>query len=76
MLAKYFDPVTQTPYANLQAFKVIRETMHKQLEKQKKAEEKKAEEKRKDKHSSSAAATSSSTSPATTTTAKVTNSES
>ena len=61
MLAKYFDPVTQTPYANLQAFKVIRETMHKQLEKQKKAEEKKAEEKKKDKTHSAGAVTTTTT---------------
>ena len=55
MLAKYFDPVTQTPYANLRAFKIIRETMNKQLEKQKKNEEKK-----KDKSSPSSKATPSS----------------
>jgi len=54
MLAKYFDPVTQTPYANLRAFKMIRETMHKQLEKQQKNEEKKAEEKKKGSSSSKA----------------------
>ena len=60
MLAKYFDPVTQTPYANLRAFKIIRETMNKQLEKQKKNEEKKAEEKKKDKSSPSSKATPSS----------------
>jgi len=57
MLAKYFDPVTQTPYANLQAFKIIRETMDKQLEKQKKAEEKKADEKEKKKKSSASGGT-------------------
>lgn len=30
--AKYFDPITQTPYANAQAFKYIREAYAKQLE--------------------------------------------
>ena len=30
--AKYFDPVTQLPYANLQAFKIIREAYYQQLE--------------------------------------------
>ena len=72
MLAKYYDPVTQTPYANLQAFKVIRETMHKQLEKQKKAEEKKSEEKKKDKRSATSSASSSTTTTTTTTTSLTT----
>ena len=30
--AKYLDPVTQLPYANLQAFKIIREAYYQQLE--------------------------------------------
>jgi len=30
--AKYFDPVTELPYANLQAFKIIREAYYQQLE--------------------------------------------
>jgi hypothetical protein len=30
--AKYFDPVTQLPYANLQAFKILREAYYQQLE--------------------------------------------
>ena len=30
--AKYFDPVTQHPYANLHAFKILRETYYNQLE--------------------------------------------
>lgn len=30
--AKYFDPVTQHPYANLQAFRILRETYYNQLE--------------------------------------------
>lgn len=30
--AKYFDPVTQTPYATLQAFKIIREAYAQQLQ--------------------------------------------
>jgi vacuolar protein sorting-associated protein 72 len=30
--AKYFDPVTKLPYANLQAFKIIREAYYQQLE--------------------------------------------
>ena len=30
--AKYFDPVTQTPFANVKAFKVIRDAYEKQLE--------------------------------------------
>lgn len=30
--AKYFDPVTQLPYGNLQAFRILRETYYKQLE--------------------------------------------
>lgn len=30
--AKYFDPITQTPYASLQAFKIIREAYMQQLQ--------------------------------------------
>lgn len=30
--AKYFDPVTRLPYANLQAFKILREAYYSQLE--------------------------------------------
>ena len=30
--AKYYDPVTQHPYANLQAFRILRETYYNQLE--------------------------------------------
>ncbi|KAL4236349.1 Vacuolar protein sorting-associated protein 72 [Mactra antiquata] len=30
--AKYFDPITQTPYASLQAFKIIREAYAQQLQ--------------------------------------------
>lgn len=30
--ARYFDPVTQVPYQNLQAFKIIREAYCQQLE--------------------------------------------
>lgn len=30
--AKYFDPITQTPYATLQAFKIIREAYDQQLQ--------------------------------------------
>lgn len=30
--AKYFDPVTQHPYANLQAYRILRETYYTQLE--------------------------------------------
>ena len=30
--AKYFDPVTRLPYANLQAFRTLREAYHTQLE--------------------------------------------
>jgi len=30
--AKYFDPVTELPYANLQAFKILREAYYQQLE--------------------------------------------
>ena len=30
--AKYFDPVTQHPYASLQAFRILRETYYNQLE--------------------------------------------
>lgn len=30
--ARYYDPVTQIPYANLQAFKVLREAYYQQLE--------------------------------------------
>lgn len=32
MPARYFDPVTQMAYANLQAFKVLREAYYQQLE--------------------------------------------
>jgi vacuolar protein sorting-associated protein 72 len=32
MPAKYFDPVTRLPYANLQAFRILRETYYTQLE--------------------------------------------
>lgn len=31
--ARYFDPVTQLPYANLQAFRILREAYYQQLEK-------------------------------------------
>ena len=30
--AKYFDPITQTPFANAHAFKVLRDAYEKQLE--------------------------------------------
>ena len=30
--AKYFDPITHTPYATLQAFKIIREAYAQQLQ--------------------------------------------
>jgi len=30
--AKYFDPITHTPYASLQAFKIIREAYAQQLQ--------------------------------------------
>jgi hypothetical protein len=30
--AKYFDPVTKLPYANLQAFRILREAYYSQLE--------------------------------------------
>ena len=32
LAAKYFDPVTRHPYANLQAFKILREAYYSQLE--------------------------------------------
>ncbi|XP_005095332.1 vacuolar protein sorting-associated protein 72 homolog isoform X2 [Aplysia californica] len=35
--AKYFDPITQTPYANAQAFRCIREAYSRQLEAESKA---------------------------------------
>lgn len=30
--ARYFDPVTQLPYTNLQAFRILREAYYQQLE--------------------------------------------
>lgn len=30
--AKYFDPITQLPYRNLQAFKILREAYYQQME--------------------------------------------
>ena len=30
--AKYFDPITQLPYRNIQAFKILREAYYQQLE--------------------------------------------
>ncbi len=41
--AKYFDPITQTPYATLQAFKCIRDAYAQQLEGQKTVQQRKRE---------------------------------
>lgn len=30
--ARYFDPITQLPYRNMQAFKILREAYYQQLE--------------------------------------------
>lgn len=32
--AKYFDPITQLPYRNIQAFKILREAYYQKLEQQ------------------------------------------
>lgn len=32
MPARYFDPITQLPYRNIQAFKILREAYYQQLE--------------------------------------------
>ena len=47
-VAKYFDPITQLPYANVQAFKVLREAYQQQLAVQnnKKSQEQSPEQRR------------------------------